>query len=129
MTEHAAMELSAHLQALASKDGSAAESDRAASLSRIVVAMQFQDITRQRLGHVGQALEEWRGYFQALLEETRAGHSSVRPLDQESMERDFVLMEARCSSIKAVSEGAVKTETAGGGSAESGQVSESVTIF
>jgi len=66
-TERAAMELMGHLSTLASASGTITAKDRAASLSKVVMAMQFQDITRQKLEHVGSALDQLQRHVQALL--------------------------------------------------------------
>jgi uncharacterized iron-regulated protein len=66
-TERAAMELMGHLQVLASASETITAKDRAASLSKAVMAMQFQDITRQKLEHVGSALDQLQKHMQALL--------------------------------------------------------------
>jgi hypothetical protein len=66
-TERAAMELMGHLQILASSSEAITANDRAASLSKAVMAMQFQDITRQKLEHVGLALEQLKKHVQVLL--------------------------------------------------------------
>lgn len=66
-TERSAMEIMAHLRLLASSDVAVTDEARSASLTKIVMAMQFQDITRQKLEHVGQALDQWRSHMQALL--------------------------------------------------------------
>ena len=39
---------------------------RAEVIAKIVVAMQFQDITRQKLEHVGQALDQFKRHLQIL---------------------------------------------------------------
>ncbi len=66
-TERAAMELMGHLQVLGSSSETITAKDRSASLSQVVMAMQFQDITRQKLEHVGSALDQLRNHMQALL--------------------------------------------------------------
>jgi len=66
-TERAAMELMGHLHVLASSSETITAKDRAASLSKAVMAMQFQDITRQKLEHVGLALDQLQRHVQALL--------------------------------------------------------------
>ena len=66
-TERAALELMMHLRVLASPNGEATAKDRSASLSQVVMAMQFQDITRQKLEHVGSALDQLNKHVQALL--------------------------------------------------------------
>ncbi|MGQ0557324.1 MAG: hypothetical protein ACT4PN_15435 [Nitrospiraceae bacterium] len=76
-TERAAMELMGHLQALGSPSETITAKDRAASLSNVVMAMQFQDITRQKLEHVGLALDQLQRHIQALMK---------GPLNQEAQE-------------------------------------------
>jgi hypothetical protein len=66
-TERAALELMGHLRILASSSATVTAADRSASLSQVVVAMQFQDITRQKLEHVGLALDQLQKHMQALL--------------------------------------------------------------
>lgn len=66
-TERAAMELMGHLQVLGSSSEAITAKDRAASLAKVVMAMQFQDITRQKLEHVGLALDQLQKHMQALL--------------------------------------------------------------
>ena len=66
-TERAAMELIGHLQILASSSETITAKERAVSLSKAVMAMQFQDITRQKLEHVGLALDQLQKHVQALL--------------------------------------------------------------
>jgi methyl-accepting chemotaxis protein len=66
-TERAAMELMGHLQVLGSSSETITAKERSASLSQVVMAMQFQDITRQKLEHVGLALDQLRKHMQALL--------------------------------------------------------------
>jgi hypothetical protein len=66
-TERAAMELMGHLQVLGSPSETITAKERSASLSQVVMAMQFQDITRQKLEHVGSALDQLRKHMQALL--------------------------------------------------------------
>lgn len=66
-TERAAMELVLHLRILASSEGAASSKDDSASLSKVVMAMQFQDITRQKLEYVGLALDRLKAHLEALL--------------------------------------------------------------
>lgn len=65
-TERAVIELLVHLQALTSVDQSGTSKDRSDNISRVVMAMQFQDITRQKLEHVGLALDQLNGHLQVL---------------------------------------------------------------
>jgi hypothetical protein len=66
-TKRSALELLVHLRILASAQTTVNEAERLASLSKVVMAIQFQDITRQKLEHVGQALDQWSTHLQALL--------------------------------------------------------------
>jgi hypothetical protein len=66
-TERAAMELMLHLRILASSEVGASSRADSGSLSKIVMAMQFQDITRQKLEHVGLALDRLKAHLEALL--------------------------------------------------------------
>lgn len=76
-TERAAMELMGSLHVLASTSEAITAKERAASLSKVVMAMQFQDITRQKLEHVGLALDQFQKHVQALLK---------GPLDPEAQQ-------------------------------------------
>lgn len=67
-TERAAVELQVQLQALASGAETLTSTARAAIISKVVIAMQFQDITRQQLEHVGQALDQFKRHLQILQE-------------------------------------------------------------
>jgi len=66
-TERAAAELMIHLRVLAASHQAGSSADRTESVSKSVVAMQFQDITRQKLEHVGQALALLSRHLHVLL--------------------------------------------------------------
>jgi chemotaxis regulatin CheY-phosphate phosphatase CheZ len=66
-TERAAKDMMAHLRALTTPATGPRFIETSAHLSEFVVAMQFQDITRQQLEHVAQALDYWRTHLQDLL--------------------------------------------------------------
>lgn len=74
-TERAAMELMMHLRMLFVSDEMTTPKEKAASLSKVVMAMQFQDLTRQKLEHVGLALDQLKCHLQVLLR---------GPLDEEA---------------------------------------------
>lgn len=81
------MELLLHLRILTSPEGAASPKDESASLSKVVMAMQFQDITRQKLEHVGQALDRLKAHLQALLkgpgdEEAKKEIAALELVDQ-----------------------------------------------
>ncbi|MCP9440113.1 MAG: hypothetical protein NHB36_09530 [Nitrospira sp.] len=126
MTERAAMELGAHLQALASMDGAAHQQERAASVSKIVMALQFQDIVGQKLNHVGKALDEWRGHMEELLDATQGERAADRLADVEMIERNLVAMEARCSDVSAFK---IADQEPAADRVESPGTTESVTLF
>ncbi|NWF72660.1 MAG: hypothetical protein HXY51_06385 [Nitrospirae bacterium] len=66
-TERAAMDLMVHLRAMMPPNATSRFNGTSPHLSKIVMAMQFQDITRQQLEHVAQALDYWRTHLQDLL--------------------------------------------------------------
>lgn len=66
-TERAAMELMMHIRGIMQPDARSRLNDASPHLSKIVMAMQFQDITRQQLEHVVQALDYCRTHLQDLL--------------------------------------------------------------
>ncbi|MCP9447693.1 MAG: hypothetical protein NNA22_09005 [Nitrospira sp.] len=120
------MELGSHLQALASMDGAAHQPERAASVSKIVMALQFQDIVGQKLNHVGKALDEWRGHMEELLDATQGERAADRPADVETIERNLVEMEARCSDVSAFK---IVDQEPTADRVESPGTTESVTLF
>jgi hypothetical protein len=67
-TERAAVELLVQLQSLASGAETMTSAARTEVISKVVIAMQFQDITRQKLEHVGQALDQFKRHLQILQE-------------------------------------------------------------
>ena len=94
-TERAAVDLLVHLQALASTDGTMTPKDRAASIAKVVMAMQFQDITRQKLEHVGSALDHIRNHLQALLKgpENEEARNTIATL--QVVEQSYTMEEER----------------------------------
>ena len=65
-TQRAATDLMTHFSALTLADETSRSTETAAHLSQIVMTMQFQDITQQKLEHVAQALDQWDKHLQAL---------------------------------------------------------------
>ncbi len=94
-TERAAMDLLVHLQTLASADGTMTPKERSASIAKVVMAMQFQDITRQKLEHVGSALDHLQAHLQALLKgpENEEAWSTIATL--QMMEQSYTMEEER----------------------------------
>jgi len=102
-TERSAMELLVHLRVLASSGEAATEEERAARLSKIVMAMQFQDITRQKLEHVGQALDQWSAHLRALMKGPGDVQAMQRVTALERIEANYTMEEERRLHAAAVS--------------------------
>ena len=90
-TERAAMELMGYMQVLASSSESITAKDRAASLSKVVMAMQFQDITRQKLEHVGSALDQLKKHIQALLKGPNNPEARQEIAGLQQVERSYTM--------------------------------------
>lgn len=75
-TERAALELMMSLRVLMSLNIEGVSKDASASLSKAVTAMQFQDITRQKLEHVCVALDQFDKHVHALLK--GPGHEGAK---------------------------------------------------
>jgi hypothetical protein len=94
-TERAALDVLVHLRVLASSEAMVTPEDRAASLSKVVMAVQVQDITRQKLEHIGQVLEQWNQHLQALAR-GRQGESTKREIAAlQQVERYYTMEEER----------------------------------
>ncbi len=94
-TERAAMELMVHLRVLAASNSDAISHDRAESLSKIVTAMQFQDITRQKLEHIGQALAQLGSHLQVLVKGPDHAGAAQELAALEQFERQYTMEEER----------------------------------
>ena len=94
-TEHAVLELMAHLRVLASPGAVANDAEKAESLSKVVMAMQFQDITRQKLEHVGQALDQWGRHLQALQRGAYDEDAKQEIAALEQIEQHYTMEEER----------------------------------
>jgi hypothetical protein len=94
-TERAAMDLMIYLSALASSAGDSRPTATSTNLSKIVMAMQFQDITQQKLGHVMQALDQWHKHLQALLKgpQDESARQEIAALEQ--LEQSYTMEEER----------------------------------
>lgn len=90
-TERAAMELMGHLHVLASSSEAITDSDKSASLSKVVMAMQFQDITRQKLEHVGLALDQLQRHVQALLKGPQNPEAQQEIAALQRVERNYTM--------------------------------------
>lgn len=94
-TERSTLELLMHLRVLASSEADASETERAASLSKVVMAMQFQDITRQKLEHVGQALDHWSTHLEVLLRGPLDDDAKRHIAELERVEQTYTMEEER----------------------------------
>ena len=94
-TERAAMELVLHLRMLTSSERAASAKDDSATLSRLVLTMQFQDITRQKLEHVGLALDRLQAHLQALLKGPGDEEAKKEIAALELVEQHYTMEEER----------------------------------
>ena len=94
-TERAAMELLLHLRMLTSSEGEASPKDDSVNLSKVVMAMQFQDITRQKLEHVGLALDRLKAHLQALLKGPGDEEAKKEIAALELVEQHYTMEEER----------------------------------
>jgi len=94
-TERAAMDLMVHIRALTSVTTTSRSTDTSTNLSKIVMAMQFQDITQQKLEHVTQALDQWHKHLQALLKgpQDESAKQDIAALQQ--LEQSYTMEEER----------------------------------
>ncbi|MEK9142040.1 MAG: hypothetical protein AAB308_13385 [Nitrospirota bacterium] len=90
-TERAALELMGHLRILASSSETVTAAERSASLSQVVMAMQFQDITRQKLEHVGLALDQLQRHVQALLKGPQNPEAQQEIAVLQRVERSYTM--------------------------------------
>lgn len=94
-TERAATEVLVHLRLLAAFDAATTSTERAASVSRLVMTMQFQDITRQKLEHVSLALDQLRRHLQALLKGPRDERAKQEIAALQIIEHNYTMEEER----------------------------------
>jgi chemotaxis regulatin CheY-phosphate phosphatase CheZ len=94
-TERAAMDLMVNISALTSRTSTASPTDPSANLSKIVMAMQFQDITQQKLEHVGQALDQWHRHLQALIKGPRDEYAKHEIAALQQLEQSYTMEEER----------------------------------
>jgi len=94
-TERAAMDLMVHISALALPGTASSPADASANLSKIVVAMQFQDITQQKLEHVTQALDQWHKHLHALLKGPHDENAKQEIAALQRLEESYTMEEER----------------------------------
>jgi ABC-type multidrug transport system fused ATPase/permease subunit len=94
-TERAAMDLMLHVSALTSSAKASRHTDTSANLSKVVMAMQFQDITQQKLEHVTQALDQWQKHLQALLKGPQDEGAKQEIAALQRLEESYTMEEER----------------------------------
>lgn len=104
MTERAVMDLAAHLRVFVSVHTGLNEERGRESLSHIVTALQFQDLTRQRLERVSGILDEVGQHLKLLLAIKPNGHADSLLLHKETIERHFTALTAWWNDTKVASE-------------------------
>ena len=90
-TERAAMELMSHLRILTASSETITAAERAARLSQFVMAMQFQDITRQKLEHVALALDQLQKHMKALLKGPQNQDAQCEIAALQRVERSYTM--------------------------------------
>ena len=94
-TERAVMDLMAHINVLTSSATLSRSTDASANLSKIVMAMQFQDVTQQKLEHVAQALDQWQKHLQALLKGPQDKGAKLEIKALQRLEEGYTMEEER----------------------------------
>lgn len=94
-TERAVMELMVNIRAMTMTATTTRPTDTSTSLSKVVMAMQFQDITRQKLEHVTQALDQWQKHLQALLKGPQDVSAKQEIAMLERLEESYTMEEER----------------------------------
>jgi DNA repair exonuclease SbcCD ATPase subunit len=94
-TERAAMDLMIHIRSMASTAETATSADKSMALSKVVMAMQFQDITRQKLEHVSQAMGQLQTHLKALLKGPQDESAKQEIAALERLEQSYTTEEER----------------------------------
>jgi chemotaxis regulatin CheY-phosphate phosphatase CheZ len=94
-TERAAMDLMVHIRALTPPATASRSTDTSENLSKIVMAMQFQDITQQKLEHVTQALDQWKKHLQVLLKGPQDECAKQEIATLQRLEESYTMEEER----------------------------------
>ncbi len=94
-TERAAMDLMVHIRALTMPTTVSGPAETSANLSKIVMAMQFQDITQQKLDHVTQAMDQWQKHLQALLKGPQDESAKQEIAALQQLEESYTMEEER----------------------------------
>ena len=126
-TQRAATDLMTHISALTLADETSRPTETAAHLSQIVMTMQFQDITQQKLEHVAQALDQWDKHLQALLKGPQDENAKQEIAALQQLEQSYTMEEERRLHAAALApdyQEPVPIETE-----ETEEESDSVTLF
>jgi chemotaxis regulatin CheY-phosphate phosphatase CheZ len=94
-TERAAMDLMMHIRALTSPAMASRPTETSPNLSKIVMAMQFQDITQQKLEHITQAMDQWQKHLQALLKGPQDESAKQEIAALQQLEQSYTMEEER----------------------------------
>jgi chemotaxis regulatin CheY-phosphate phosphatase CheZ len=94
-TERAAMDLMMHIRALTSPTMASRPTETSPNLSKIIMAMQFQDITQQKLEHVTQAMDQWQKHLQALLKGPQDESAKQEIAALQQLEQSYTMEEER----------------------------------
>ncbi len=94
-TERAVMDLMVHIRALTPSATVLRSTDTSENLSKIVMAMQFQDITQQKLEHVTQALDQWKKHLLALLKGPQDECAKQEIATLQRLEESYTMEEER----------------------------------
>ncbi len=90
-TEHAAVELLVQLQALAAGAEGMTSTARTEIMSKVVIAMQFQDITRQKLEHVCLALDQFKRHLLILKDGPLTEATAQELVGLERIEHNYTM--------------------------------------
>lgn len=126
-TQRAATDLMTHFSALTLADETSRSTETAAHLSQIVMTMQFQDITQQKLEHVAQALDQWNKHLQALLKGPQDENAKQEIAALQQLEQSYTMEEERrlhAATLAPDYQEPVPIETG-----QTEETSDSVTLF
>lgn len=94
-TERAAMDLMVHMRALTMPASTSTSAETSTNLTKVVMAMQFQDITQQKLEHVAQALDQWHTHLHALLKGPQDEGARQEIASLQRLEESYTMEEER----------------------------------
>ena len=94
-TERAAMDLMVHMRALTMPTSTSTSQETSTNLTKVVMAMQFQDITQQKLEHVAQALDQWHTHLQALMKGPQDEGARQEIASLQRLEESYTMEEER----------------------------------